>query len=145
MRIALVISEYHAFITDGLEAGAHDALVEAGIADDRIERFVVPGAYELAQAASRLAATGRFEAIVCLGCLIKGETPHFDYIAHAAAHGIMRAGQASGVPTSFGVLTTLTAEEAMARSGSGPGNKGREAALAALGMAALFRSIEGQR
>jgi len=143
MRIALVVSQYHAFITEGLEIGAREALLEGGVPVDRIERFAVPGAYELAQAASRLAATGRFAAIVCLGCLIKGETPHFDYIAQAAAHGIMRAGQESGVPTSFGLLTTLTADEAMARSGTGPGNKGREAALAALGMAGLFQAIEG--
>ncbi|MEO7190651.1 MAG: 6,7-dimethyl-8-ribityllumazine synthase [Vicinamibacterales bacterium] len=143
MRIALVVSQYHGFITEGLETGARRTLTEAGVADEAIECFVVPGAYELAQAASRAAATGRFDAVVCLGCLIKGETPHFDYIAQAAAHGIMRAAQTSGVPISFGVLTTFTADEAIARSVEGPGNKGREAAAAALAMARLYRSMAG--
>jgi 6,7-dimethyl-8-ribityllumazine synthase len=143
MRIALVVSHYHAFITDGLEAGARAALAEALGAEAQVDRFLVPGAYELAQAASRVAATGRFAAVVCLGCLIKGETPHFDYIAQAAAHGIMRAAQTSGVPVAFGLLTTLSADEAIARSVEGPGNKGREAALAAVQMARLYREIEG--
>jgi 6,7-dimethyl-8-ribityllumazine synthase len=143
MRIALLVSRYHAFVTDGLEAGARAALAdESGEAVD-VERFNVPGAYELAQAASRVAATGRFDAVVCLGCLIKGETPHFDYIAQAAAHGIMRAAQTSGVPVAFGLLTTFTADEAIARSVEGPGNKGREAALAALEMARLYRTVDG--
>lgn len=142
MRIALVVSRYHAFITDGLEQGARQALTEAGVGDGLVERFVVPGAYELAQAASKAAGTSRFAAVVCLGCLIRGETPHFDYIAQAAAHGMMRAAQASGVPVSFGLLTTNTADEAMARSIPGEANKGREAATAALEMARLYRTIE---
>lgn len=142
MRVALVVSSYHTFVTDGLEQGARQALIDAGVADDAIERFVVPGAYELAQAASRVAAAaGRFEAVVCLGCLIRGETPHFDYIAQAAAHGILRAAQESGVPVSFGLLTTNTAEEALARSAPGDANKGREAAVAAIEMARLYRTI----
>jgi 6,7-dimethyl-8-ribityllumazine synthase len=143
MRIALVVSQYHPFVTAGLEAGARAALGEGGVADPAIERFVVPGAFELPQAASRVAATGRFGAIVCLGCLIRGETPHFDYIAQAAAAGIMRAAQVSGVPIAFGVLTTNTADEAIARSVEGPSNKGREAALAALEMARLYAHLEG--
>ncbi len=142
MRIALLVSAYHTFVTDGLEAGARAALTEAGLAADAVDRFVVPGAYELPQAALRVAATGRFAAVVCLGCLIRGETPHFDYIAQAAAHGIMRAAQGSGVPMTFGVLTTNSADEALARSTDGPANKGREAALAALAMARLYRTVE---
>src|SRR5215831_16408346 len=98
MRIAVVISRYHAFVTDGLEAGARAALLEAGVAATDIETFAVPGSYELAQAAQRVAESGRWSAIVCLGCLIRGETPHFDYIAQAAAHGMTRAAQATGVP-----------------------------------------------
>jgi 6,7-dimethyl-8-ribityllumazine synthase len=86
--------------------------------------------------------TGQFAAVICLGCLIRGETPHFDYIAQAAAHGIMRAAQATGVPMAFGVLTTNTADEAMARAIEGPGNKGREAAVAALAMARLYDAID---
>ncbi len=141
MRIALVVSRYHAFVTDGLEQGAREVLAEAGVAPDRISRFVVPGAYELAQAAARVAGTGRFDAVICLGCLIRGETPHFDYIAQAAAHGILRAAQSSGVPVSFGLLTTNAADEALARSRPGEANKGREAALAAVEMVLLYRAI----
>ncbi len=144
MRIAIVVSEYHAFITSGLERGSRAALVESGVPEAQIDRFPVPGAYELAQAAARLAGTGQFAAIVCLGCLIRGETPHFDYIAQAAAHGIMRAAQTHGVPIAFGVLTTNTADEAMARSIDGPANKGREAALAAVSMARLYQTIAGR-
>ena len=136
--VALVVSEYHATVTDGLEAGARDALSEAGWRDEDVETFLVPGAYELAQAAQRLAESGRFGAVVCLGCLVRGETPHFDYIAQAAAHGIMRAAQETGVPVAFGVLTTNSIEEAMARSTPGPGNKGREAAVAAVSMVRLY-------
>jgi 6,7-dimethyl-8-ribityllumazine synthase len=141
MRIGLVVSEYHTFVTSGLEDGARVALVEAGVEPESIERFPVPGAYELAEAAARLAATGRFAALVCLGCLIRGETPHFDYIAQAAAHGIMRASQEHLIPIAFGLLTTNTADEAMARSIAGPANKGREAALAAVAMARLYGAI----
>jgi 6,7-dimethyl-8-ribityllumazine synthase len=142
MHIALVVSEYHTFVTDGLERGAREALRELGIEDHAIARFGVPGAFELAQAASRIAATSRFDAVVCLGCLIRGETAHFDYIAQAASHGIMRAAQTSGLPVSFGLLTTNTADEALARSASGDGNKGREAALAAVAMARLYAGLE---
>lgn len=142
MRIALVVSRYHSFVTDGLEQGARQALAEAGVDAHAVERFVVPGAYELAQAAAKAAGTGRFDGIVCLGCLIRGETPHFDYIAQAASHGIMRAAQVSGVPISFGLLTTNTAEEALTRSIPGDANKGREAAAAALEMGQLYRAIE---
>ncbi len=141
MRIALVVSRYHAFVTDRLEAGARAALVEAGVADADVEVFGVPGAFELAQAAARLAESGSWSAVACLGCLIRGETPHFEYIADAASHGIMRAAQETGIPISFGVLTTNTAEEAIARAGDGASNKGREAALAALEMARLYRRV----
>ncbi|MCC7008377.1 MAG: 6,7-dimethyl-8-ribityllumazine synthase [Acidobacteria bacterium] len=142
-RVALVVSEYHTFVTHGLEAGARAVLQEAGWSDDRIDRLAVPGAYELAQAARRVAGSGTVDAVVCLGCLIRGETPHFDYIAQAAAHGIMHAAQATGVPVTFGLLTTNTVEEAIARSSSGPMNKGREAAAAALAMIDLYRAIAG--
>lgn len=140
-RIALVVSSYHAFVTERLEAGARAALAESATPVE-VETFPVPGAYELAQAAHRLAETEMWSAIVCLGCLIKGETPHFDYIARAAADGIMRAAQDTGVPIAFGVLTTHTAEEALARAGDGPANKGREAALAALEMVRLYQRVD---
>ena len=143
MRIALVVSRYHAFVTDRLEEGARAALREAGLADDDVETFAVPGAYEIAQAASRVAQSGSWSAVICLGCLIRGETSHFDYIAQAASSGIMRAAQATGVPMTFGVLTTNTAEEALARAGEGPGNKGREAAIAGLDLARLYARLSG--
>jgi 6,7-dimethyl-8-ribityllumazine synthase len=141
VRVALVVSSYHDFITGRLEAGARAELREGGVDDAHIVTFAVPGAFELAQAARRLAGAGEWAAVVCLGCLIKGETPHFDYIARATADGIMRAAQETGVPVTFGVLTTNTAEEAMARAGDGAGNKGREAARAALEMARLYERL----
>jgi len=101
----------------------------------------VPGAFEIPQAARAAAETGRFDAIVCLGCLIRGATPHFEYIALAAAHGITAAAGETGIPMTFGVLTTETREQALERAGDGPDNKGREAAAAAIDMAALFRSL----
>ncbi len=142
MRIALVVSSYHDFVTSGLERGAREALRAGGVDDAAIVTYTVPGAYELAQAAHRLAVTGAWQGIVCLGCLIRGETPHFDYIARAAADGIMRAAQDTGVPVAFGVLTTNAADEALARAGDGPGNKGREAAVAVLAMAALYARLD---
>jgi 6,7-dimethyl-8-ribityllumazine synthase len=141
MRIALVVSRYHAFITDRLEAGARVALREAGLAETDIETIPVPGAFELAQAARHIAASGQWAAVVSLGCLIRGETPHFEYIAQATAQGLMQAAQQTGVPITFGVLTTNTADEALARAGDGPLNKGREAALAALEMARLYERL----
>lgn len=140
IRVALIVSAYHEFVTGPLEAGARAALRESGLAESDVVTLMVPGAYELAQAAQHVALEGDWDAVVCLGCLIRGETPHFDYIATAAADGIMRAAQSTGVPIAFGVLTTNTAEEAMARATDGPANKGREAAAAALTMAKLYRS-----
>ena len=142
MTFALVVSSYHEFVTKRLEAGARAALREAGVADADVSTFTVPGAFEIAQAAKHLAETGAWSGIVCLGCLIKGETPHFDYIARATADGIMRAAQDTGVPITFGVLTTHTAEEALARATVGPANKGREAALAALEMVRLYDRVD---
>lgn len=141
MRFALVVSDYHVTITAGLEKGARAVLAEAG-AGDRCERFVVPGAFEIPQVAQRAAESGRFAAVICLGCLIRGETPHFDYIAQAVSHGIMRAAQATGVPMAFGVLTTNTMAEAQARAAADPDNKGREAATAAVAMARLYRELD---
>jgi 6,7-dimethyl-8-ribityllumazine synthase len=141
MRVALVVSTYHEFITSRLEAGARAVLREAALEDQDITTFAVPGAFELPQAAMRLAEAGGWSAVICLGCLIRGETPHFDYIAQATAHGIMRAAQATGVPVLFGVLTTNTVEEAVARAGDDEMNKGREAAAAAVAMARLYASF----
>ena len=140
-RFALIVSRFNDAITSRLGAGARRALLEAGASDDQVETFIVPGAFELPQAARRVAETGRFDAVVCLGCVIRGETSHFEYICAAAAHGLMRASDETGVPMAFGVLTTDTWEQADARAGDGRDNKGFEAAAAALEMAALFRTV----
>jgi 6,7-dimethyl-8-ribityllumazine synthase len=137
LRVALVVSTYHDDITERLAAGALEALAAAGVSSSDIERLDVPGAYEIPFGARTAAASGRIDAVVCLGCLIKGETPHFDYIASAVAHGIMQASLAQGMPMAFGVLTVNSLAEAEARVPAGPGNKGFEAAVAAVTMAAL--------
>jgi len=105
-RFALVVSRYHEEITDRLRQGALDALVESGVQSDRIEIYVVPGAFELPFAARQVAESGGFSGVVCLGCLIRGETSHFDFIASAVAHGITAASSETGIPMTFGVLTT---------------------------------------
>jgi 6,7-dimethyl-8-ribityllumazine synthase len=144
-RFAIVVSRFNPEITDGLLAGARAALAEAGVRDEDVTIVRVPGAFELPVAARRLAGEGEVDAVICLGCLIKGDTMHFEYIASAAAHGIMDASTATGVPVAFGLLTTLTDEQAEARAGAGPGNKGREAAAAAVEMATLFRRLDEKR
>ncbi len=140
-RFALVVARFNDGITSKLSRGARAALVEAGAAATDIEEFAVPGAYEIPQAARAVAETGRFDAVVALGCVIRGETPHFDYICTAAAHGLMAAAGDTGVPMAFGVLTTDTEAQAAARAGDGPDNKGIEAAAAAIEMARLFRAL----
>ena len=140
-RFALVVSKYNDFVTDRLQAGAADTLRGSGVAESDITIVRVPGAFEIPIAAQHAAETGRFHAIVCLGCVIRGETPHFDYICSAVAHGITAAAAATGVPMAFGVLTTNSVEEALARAGDGPDNKGREAALAALEMADVVAAL----
>ena len=145
MRIAIVVSRFNDFGTDRLLAGAQEVLQGAGLAAADIDLLRVPGAFELPIAAQRAAETGRVSAVVCLGCLIRGATPHFDYIASACAHGITTAAAATGVPMAFGVLTTNSVEEALERAGPGDDNKGREAARAALEMARLFESFGNER
>ena len=141
MRVAIVVSRFNDFVTGRLLDGARAALADAGVAPDEIYVLHVPGAFEIPMAAQRIAETGKVSAVVCLGCLIRGATPHFEYIAAACAHGITAAAASTGVPMSFGVLTTNSAEEALERAAPGPANKGREAAEAAIEMARLFARI----
>ena len=141
-RFALVVSKYHDFVTDRLQAGALEALTAAGVASSDITVVRVPGAFEIPLAAQHAAESGRFDAVVCLGCVIRGETPHFDYICSAVAHGLTDASAATGVPIAFGVLTTNSVEEALARAAEGPGNKGREAAVAAIEMADVVAQLK---
>jgi len=140
-RFALIVSRFNDAITGSLRDAAVRALAEAGAAEGNVQIFDVPGAYEIPQAARAAAETGAFDAIVCLGCVIRGETPHFDYISSSVAHGITAAAGDTGVPMAFGVLTTNTLEQAEERAGPNDENKGREAAAAAIEMAALYRRL----
>ena len=146
MRIAIVVARFNDFITERLLEGANAALADAGVSGASIDVVRVPGAFEIPMAAQRIAETGQVEAVICLGCLIRGATPHFEFIASACANGITAAAATTGVPMSFGVLTTNSAEEALERVAAGPANKGREAADAALEMARLFARLgDGRR
>jgi len=141
-RFAVVVSRFNDEVTGGLLQGALDALEQAEVSSDDITVVHVPGAFEIPLAAMRLAETGQFDAVITVGCLIKGDTMHFEYIAAACSQGIVQASTMTGVPVTFGVLTTLTDDQAIARSEPGPDNKGREAALAAIEMATLLRDLE---
>jgi 6,7-dimethyl-8-ribityllumazine synthase len=138
---AVVVSKFNDFVTERLQKGALAAFESAGARQDAVTVVHVPGAFEIPIAARLAAETGQFNAIVCLGCLIRGETPHFEYISSAVAHGLTQASADTGVPMTFGVLTTNSAEEALARAGEGPGNKGWEAAVAAIEMAAVAAEL----
>jgi 6,7-dimethyl-8-ribityllumazine synthase len=144
-RFAIVVSRFNEEITSGLLAGAREALAGAGARDEHVAVVHVPGAFEIPVASMRLARTGDYDAVIALGCLIKGDTMHFEYIASAAAQGIMDVSTATGVPVAFGVLTAMTDEQAEARSAPGEANKGAEAARAAVEMARLFRGLAGSR
>jgi 6,7-dimethyl-8-ribityllumazine synthase len=144
LRMALVVARFNDFVTDRLKTGALEALAAAGARADAVDVISVPGAYEVPQAARAAAASGRYDAVVCLGCLIRGETPHFEYIAEAVAHAIMGAEAATGVPMAFGVLTTNSAEQALERAVPGTANKGWEAAMAAVEMATLHRLLRAR-
>lgn len=141
LRVAVIASRFNETIAKQLVDGAVDCLVRHGVAEDDLSLVWVPGAFELPAAALRLASSGEVDAIVCVGVVIRGDTPHFDYIAARAAAGVGEAGAASGVPITFGVLTTDTREQAEERAGGKLGNKGFDAALAAIEMAALFASL----
>ena len=138
-RFAIVFSRFNEAITASLRDGARAALEEAGARGEAVVVEDVPGAFELPQAARCLADTGRFDAIICLGCLIRGATPHFEYISSSVAQAIQDASGDTGVPMAFGVLTTDTWEQAEERARAGRDNKGFEAAAAAVEMAQLFR------
>jgi len=141
LRIAILVGRFNGEITERLLVGARDALVGQGGADSDIEVVRVPGAWELPQAAARAVASGRFDALIALGCVIRGETPHFDYVCEHANLGLGEVSRGSDIPVVFGVLTTENAAQAMARAGEGPANKGHESALAALEMIAVLRSL----
>jgi 6,7-dimethyl-8-ribityllumazine synthase len=144
LRVAIVASRFNGFIVERLVEGAVDTLLRTGGEAGRITVVHCPGAFEIPQVARRLVATGRFDAIICLGCVIRGATPHFDYVAGEVAKGVAKVAMGAPVPVTFGVLTTESIEQAVERAGTKAGNKGVDAALAAIEMAWLYRMIDGQ-
>ncbi|QEL20322.1 6,7-dimethyl-8-ribityllumazine synthase [Limnoglobus roseus] len=145
-RFVLVAARFNAFIVDQLLAGAQDALRRHGVPDDRVDVVRVPGAYEIPLVAQRLGKSGKFAAVICLGCVIRGDTDHYDYVAGAATNGIASAALNCGVPVIFGVLTTDTLDQAINRAGAKAGNKGHEAAVTAIEMVNLLAKLpEGSR
>ena len=142
-RFGIVISRFNGFITERLLEGAVDGLVRHGVRDDDIDVLRVPGAFEIPVAAKRLATQNRYHAIVCLGAVIRGATPHFDYVAGQVSSGIASVALETGVPCIFGILTTETVEQAIERAGTKMGNKGWEAALSAVEMAHVLAQLQG--
>jgi len=145
LRIALVVSRFNGWITERLLAGAEDCLDRHGCVGESRTVIRVPGAWELPPVVRKVAVRGEYDAVVALGALIRGQTPHFDVIAAEVARGLGQVGHDSGVPVSFGVLTTDTVEQAIDRAGAKAGNKGWDAALAAIEMATLARRLDHER
>ncbi|MBL4884015.1 MAG: 6,7-dimethyl-8-ribityllumazine synthase [Planctomycetaceae bacterium] len=141
-NFAIVVSRWNELITDRLLSGAIDTFRRHGVEDDRLTVVRVPGSFELSLAAQKLAQTGKFSGVCCLGAVIQGETQHHDYINHSVAQGLVSASQQTGVPISFGVLTCENLDQALNRAGGKSGNKGDEAALAAIEMANLLSAID---
>lgn len=144
LRFGIVVSKYNEFVTGRLLAGAVDVLTKAGAGDEAIEVVRVPGAFEIPLVARRLARSGRFDAVLCLGAVIRGETPHFEYISAEASRGIARAAWESDLPVIFGVLTTDTVDQALERAGAPERNKGAEAARTAIEMANLMKRLDAR-
>ncbi|QQS42706.1 MAG: 6,7-dimethyl-8-ribityllumazine synthase [Acidobacteriota bacterium] len=141
LRFAIVESRWNELLTSRLASGAVDALERLGAGEADVEIFKVPGSFEIPLAAKRIAETGRFDAVICLGVVIRGETPHFDFVAGEAAGGISQAALSTGVPVVFGVVTADTVEQATNRCGVKSGNKGYEAAMAAVEIANLLKAV----
>lgn len=144
LSFAVVVAKYNDFVTDRLQKGALEALAHHGVRADDITVIRVPGAFEIPTAARLAAQTHRFDGVICLGCLIRGATPHFEYISSAVAHGLTAASGDTGVPMAFGVLTVNSAEEALERTVDGTGNKGWEAATATVEMALIKATLASE-
>lgn len=140
-KIGIVLARFNSFIAERLLEGALDTLLRSGAVDDDIEIARVPGAYEIPLVALKMARSARYDAVICLGAVIRGATPHFDFVANEAAKGIAQASMDTGVPIIFGVLTTDTIEQAIERAGSKAGNKGSECASAAVEMVNLLKNL----
>ncbi len=141
-RFALVVSRWNREFTSRLEGGANEALTEMGVDAAAVETFYVPGSFEIPVACLKAARTGRFDAVIALGVVIRGDTPHFDYVAGQAAAGILQASLDSGIPVMFGVITADNVQQVTERTGEKADNKGYEAAVSAVEMVSLFRSME---
>jgi 6,7-dimethyl-8-ribityllumazine synthase len=142
LRVGIVVARFNEFISNKLLGGALDALIRHGASEDAIEVAWVPGAFEIPLLAKRLCKSGRYDAVICLGCIIRGATPHFEYVAAEAAKGIAQVALQSDCPVAFGVLTTENIEQAIERAGTKAGNKGWDAALAAVEMANLIKDLD---
>ncbi len=142
LKVAVVVARFNDFITSRLQEGAIAALSQYGVADDDVTVVSVPGSFEVPFVAKRLAAANKYDAVVCLGAVIRGETDHYEHVAGEAAKGIAAAGMASGVPVIFGILTTDTVEQAINRAGGKSGNHGYSAAVTAIEMANLAKQID---
>ncbi len=144
LKVAIAVARFNSFITDRLLGGALDGLRRHGVAEEAITVVRVPGSWELPVTVKALAESGRYDAVICLGAVIRGETPHFDYVAGEAAKGIGQVMTATGVPVAFGVLTTNTLEQAIDRAGAKSGNKGFDAAATVIEMASVLKQIRGK-
>lgn len=142
LKMGIVVSRFNEFITSKLLGGALDALKRHGVADEDVDVVWVPGAYEIPLIAKKLAESGRYDAVICLGAVIRGATPHFEYIASESAKGIAHVGFQTGVPTIYGVITTETIEQAIERAGTKAGNKGADAAVTSIEMANLYKQLD---
>ena len=142
LRIGIVAARFNEFITNKLVSGTIDALTRHGASEENMTMAWVPGAFEIPLAAQKMANSGKFDAVICLGAVIRGSTPHFDYVSNEVTKGVAHVGLQTGVPTVFGVLTTDTIEQAIERAGTKAGNKGFDAAMTAIEMANLLKSWE---
>jgi 6,7-dimethyl-8-ribityllumazine synthase len=141
-KFAIILSRFNESIGENLLSGAVDCLKKHGISEDNIDIFKVPGSFEIPVTADKLAVSKKYAAIICLGVIIRGSTPHFEYVASAASNGIMQVSLKHSIPLSFGILTTNNIEQAIERAGTKSGNKGWDAALTAIEMSNLFKRIE---
>jgi len=141
-KFAIVVSRFNYFITDKLVGGAMDALVRSGASDDDVDIVKVPGAFEIPFLAKKMAEKGKYDAVICLGAVIRGATPHFDYVSAEVSKGVAMAGMDTGVPVIFGVITTDTIAQAIERAGTKAGNKGWDSAMSAVEMANLMTEID---
>jgi len=140
-RFAIIVSRFNALVTESLLSGCKDTFLRHGVAEELLDVIRVPGSFEIPLVARKLASGGRYTAVICLGCVIRGETAHFDHVAGQAAAGVMQAGLAAGVPVIFGILTTDSVEQALDRAGLKSGNKGADAALTAIEMVNLLAKL----